>query len=107
MIAGTAAPVTGSPAVSPQHAQNVFGANAQVISRARLLTQRLSTTVRIPLGLPTLIGGMTFPGRDDHRALYLFVEATAQALNTLNEPEEANRAREVPAQGEPDQPPTQ
>lgn len=51
------------------------------IDRMNYLVHRLATTLRLPLGQPVLVGGMTFePGRDDGKSpqLYLVVEvATA------------------------------
>lgn len=42
------------------------------------LTQQLSTTLRVPLGQPVLVGGMTSdPSQADSSRLYLIVEATA------------------------------
>lgn len=52
------------------------------IDRPQLMNQRLSTTLRLPVGRPVLVGGMTFeskPAPGDPN-LYLFVEATVQEL---------------------------
>lgn len=51
------------------------------LDRPVLQTQRLETTLRMPVGQPTLIGGMTFgaaEGRSSH--LYLFITAKVQEL---------------------------
>lgn len=51
------------------------------IDRPALQTQRLATTLRIPVGKPSLIGGMTFATDGDGPAnLYLFVTASVQEL---------------------------
>ncbi|MBC7854056.1 MAG: hypothetical protein IAF94_11520 [Pirellulaceae bacterium] len=51
------------------------------IDRPALQTQRLATTLRIPVGRPALIGGMTFATDGDGPAnLYLFVTASVQEL---------------------------
>jgi hypothetical protein len=53
-----------------------------VIDRPRLAVQRLSTTLRVPVGNTILIGGMTMS--DEHTAkdqtLYLFVKLIVQEL---------------------------
>ena len=42
-------------------------------------TQRLETTLRVPVGQPTLIGGMTFAGSEGKNShLYLFITAKVQ-----------------------------
>lgn len=51
------------------------------LDRVSLQTQRLETTLRVPVGQPTLIGGMTFTaaeGKSSH--LYLFITAKVQEL---------------------------
>lgn len=53
-----------------------------VIDKSRLLVQRFSTTLRVPVGEPMLVGGMTFsvqpkPGEPN---LYLFVKTAVQEL---------------------------
>jgi hypothetical protein len=57
---------------------------AQVVAaldRPSLQSQRLSTTLRIPVDMPTLIGGMTFARVEDSRAnLYLFLTASVREL---------------------------
>ena len=51
------------------------------IDRPALSSQRLSTTLRIPVDTPTLVGGMTFGGDDAAPAnLYLFLTATVREL---------------------------
>jgi hypothetical protein len=52
-----------------------------VIDRPSMQTQRLATTLRIPVGRPALIGGMTFAAEGEGPAnLYLFVTASVQEL---------------------------
>jgi hypothetical protein len=52
-----------------------------VIDRPSMQTQRLATTLRIPVGRPSLIGGMTFANEGEGPAnLYLFVTASVQEL---------------------------
>ncbi|HEX5104058.1 MAG TPA: hypothetical protein VFV87_09625 [Pirellulaceae bacterium] len=76
------------------------GAVEQVIEaldRPPLASQRLSTTLRIPTGRPTLVGGMTFSGAGGGEAnLYLFLTARVQELRD-EEPK-------VEQGGEPDVP---
>lgn len=50
------------------------------IDRPRMLTQRLSTTLRVPVGRPTLVGGMSFEGQAAPSTLYLFVRVSVQEL---------------------------
>jgi hypothetical protein len=60
------------------------GPVAQVVAaldRPALQSQRLSTTLRIPVDMPTLVGGMTFAGEGEGSAnLYLFLTATVREL---------------------------
>lgn len=52
-----------------------------VLDRPVVQSQRLSTTLRIPVGRPMLIGGMTFSASDTRDPnLYLFVIARVQEL---------------------------
>jgi hypothetical protein len=47
------------------------------LDRVKIVAQQFSTTLRVPVGQPVLVGGMTLePGRDDSPRLYLIVEAT-------------------------------
>jgi hypothetical protein len=52
------------------------------LDRPRLVTQRLATTLRMPLERVMLVGGMTVSARPqgDEPALYLFIKATVQEL---------------------------
>lgn len=50
------------------------------LDRTPLQTQRLETTLRIPVGQATLIGGMTFAGEGKNSHLYLFITAKVQEL---------------------------
>lgn len=53
----------------------------EALERGALQTQRLETTLRVPVGQPTLIGGMTFAGAEGKNAnLYLFITAKVQEL---------------------------
>ncbi|WP_425618448.1 hypothetical protein NA78x_002153 [Anatilimnocola sp. NA78] len=53
----------------------------QALDRPVLQTQRLETTLRVPVGQPTLIGGMTFASATgDSAHLYLFITAHVQEL---------------------------
>jgi hypothetical protein len=66
------------------------------IDRPLLMNQRLSTTLRIPVGQPALVGGMTFesePGPGEPN-LYLFVEATVQELKDTSEAVEGEAQQE-------------
>ena len=52
------------------------------IDRPQVLTQRLSTTLRVPVGKAMLVGGMTFEGQPTAQDpnLYLFVTVAIQEL---------------------------
>jgi len=55
---------------------------ATQVDRLNIATQQLATTLRLPLGQPTLVGGLTFPAVDGdaettNRQLYLMIEVTA------------------------------
>ncbi len=71
-------------AVAPAAAAEEAGPVAQVVAaldRPGLQSQRLSTTLRIPVDTPTLIGGMTFTGDGAGQAnLYLFLSAAVREL---------------------------
>lgn len=71
------------PAAAEGQAQ-AGGSVAQVIAaldRPALQSQRLSTTLRIPVGRPTLVGGMTFASAGAGGSnLYLFLTANVQEL---------------------------
>ncbi|MBI3467323.1 MAG: hypothetical protein HY000_30305 [Planctomycetes bacterium] len=46
------------------------------LDRINLTVQQLSTTLRVPIGQPVLVGGMTLhPEQDNGARLYLFVQA--------------------------------
>jgi hypothetical protein len=68
---------TGAPAAPPPPATQP--APAAEIERLNMPVQLLATTARIPTGRAALIGGMTADhgAKDDHRPLYLIIEATA------------------------------
>ena len=77
-------------APQPQPAKEgrpLFGSSPSIeqiiaaIDRPALQTQRLATTLRVPVGKPSLIGGMTFATDGEGPAnLYLFVTASVQEL---------------------------
>lgn len=50
------------------------------IDRVNIVAQQLATSLRVPLGVPVLVGGMTFPDADDRgdadEQLYLILEVT-------------------------------
>jgi hypothetical protein len=52
------------------------------VDRVNIVAQQLATSLRVPLGRPVLVGGMTFPGpQTDEPAgqqLYLVIEVTVQ-----------------------------
>lgn len=53
----------------------------EALDRGAVQTQRLETTLRVPVGQPTLIGGMTFAGSEGKNShLYLFITAKVQEL---------------------------
>jgi hypothetical protein len=71
------------------------------LDRTALQTQRLETTLRVPVGQPTLIGGMTFTaaeGKSSH--LYLFITAKVQELRD-DEPTAAPTTPKVEADEKP------
>lgn len=86
-IADTRAPQADKPAAEkPGEAAVAKGAEIgpqqliAALDRPRVLTQRLSTTLRLPVGRPMLVGGMTFEGQPTPNTLYLFVKAAVQEL---------------------------
>ncbi len=64
------------------HAEGDPAQIVEVIDRSRLAVQRFSTTLRVPVGEPMLVGGMTFSSRPQpgEANLYLFVKAAVQEL---------------------------
>lgn len=71
-----------------------------VIDQRRLNIHRLSTTIRIPVNRPMLVGGMSaaaHPGAGDGHNLYLFVKASVQELRNDNEEEEEVEPAPEPA----------
>lgn len=71
------------------------------LDRVSLQTQRLETTLRVPVGLPTLIGGMTFSaaeGKNSH--LYLFITTKVQELRD-DEPTVAPAVKSDAAEDKP------
>lgn len=53
----------------------------EALDRGSVQTQRIETTLRVPVGQPTLIGGMTFAGTEGKNShLYLFITANVQEL---------------------------
>ena len=86
----------------PQQGKSELDAVVAAIDRPQVLTQRLSTTLRLPVGKVMLVGGMTFEGQPTAQDpnLYLFVNVALQELrDDLEEPKPA-------AAGEPDAAPT-
>jgi hypothetical protein len=59
-----------------------------VVERPEVQLHRLATTLRVPVGRPMLIGGMTFEERPEpgQPNLYLFVETHVQELRNDEEP---------------------
>lgn len=68
------------------------------IDRPQITTQRLSTTLRAPVGQTMLVGGMTFEGKPQANDpnLYLFVTIAIQELRD-DIPEKAEAAPEQPS----------
>jgi hypothetical protein len=73
------------------------------LDRPVLQSQRLSTTLRIPVGRPMLIGGMTFSAGRAEPNLYLFLTPHVQELRD-EEPDEAEAALGKPAPREDKRP---
>jgi hypothetical protein len=72
------------------------------LDRGALQTQRLETTLRVPVGQPTLIGGMTFVGQEGKSAnLYLFINAKVQELRDDDLPTAAAQPAVPPAAAAP------
>jgi hypothetical protein len=67
---------------------------AAVVERPKVQLHRLATTLRVPVGRPMLIGGMTFEERPEpgQPNLYLFVETHVQELRNDEEPADATDA---------------
>jgi hypothetical protein len=75
-----------------------------VIDRSRLKVQRFSTTLRIPVGEPMLVGGMTFSSqpKPGEASLYLFVKTAVQELRAEELKPSATPAENKPAEANPD-----
>ena len=76
-----------TPKPAPVKERGLFGGSTTIeqiiaaIDRPALQTQRLATTLRVPVGKPSLIGGMTFATEGGGPAnLYLFITASVQEL---------------------------
>lgn len=75
----------------------------EAIDRTKMQVQRLSTTMRVPVGQPVLIGGMSFPAEEERR-LYLFARVEVQELrDDVDSPQGVSddRADEGPASNLP------
>lgn len=74
---------------------------AEAIDKRRFSVSQLSTTLRVPVNRPMLVGGMTLPGdgNGDQNHLYLFVKVSVQELRNDQdeEPENPDGDPEVPA----------
>jgi hypothetical protein len=75
----------------PAEVDHEVKALVSAIDRPEVLTHRLSTTLRVPVGHPMLIGGMTFDGKPQagEPNLYLFVTVAIQELRDDLDDEEA------------------
>ena len=68
----------------------------QALDRPTLLTHRLSTTVRAPVGKTMLVGGMTFERSAGNASnLYLFVRISVQQWEEPNEAEDVKAEKPV------------
>ena len=73
------APTTTGPMVEEGRLVKGMAAEAPPVDRINVLAQQLRTTLRVPLGKPVLVGGMTLepsPKTADSKQLYLVVEVT-------------------------------
>jgi hypothetical protein len=61
---------------------------AEVIDERRFKVSQLSTTLRVPVNRPMLVGGMSMPGTGNEN-LYLFVKVSVQELRNDQEEEDA------------------
>ena len=75
----------------------------KVIDDRRLNIHRLSTTVRVPVNRPMLVGGMSSGGHqsDSSHNLYLFVKASIQELRNDRDEDVIQEPEEAPAPPEP------
>jgi hypothetical protein len=73
-----AAPIAAAAAGADR--QGAAEQSVAAIERQPIQSQRVSTTLRIPVGRPTLVGGMTFPAQPSGANLYLFVSAVVLEL---------------------------
>jgi hypothetical protein len=71
--------VAGQPA-APAKDSGLVAQVVAALDRPALQSQRLSTTLRIPVEMPTLVGGITFAGEESEANLYLFLTATVREL---------------------------
>ena len=79
-------PAPPQPVVGQFRAEGGPAEIVDVIDRERLLVQRFSTTLRVPVGEPMLVGGMTFSSRPlpGEPNLYLFIKTAVQELRAEN-----------------------
>jgi hypothetical protein len=74
------APATSQPAaIEEGRLVTAVASDAPAVDRLNVLAQQLRTTLRVPLGKPVLVGGMTLeptPKTPDSKQLYLVVEVT-------------------------------
>ena len=70
------------------------------LDRPLVVVQRLSSTLRVPIDQPMLVGGMTFESdpKPGEPSLYLFVKASVQELRDDDDPPSA----EMQLDAEPD-----
>ncbi len=95
-------PAKPQPAARPPRPEAGPAEIVEVIDRERLHVQRFSTTLRIPVGEPMLVGGMTFssvpkPGEPN---LYLFIKTAVQELRAEDNKTKDNAGNENPAAAE-------
>ena len=74
----------------------------EVINQRQMHVHRLSTTLRVPINRPMLVGGMSSVGQLNKagHTLYLFVKLSVQELRNDREEEPEPAAADEPAAGE-------
>ena len=70
---------------------------AEAIDERRFRVSKLSTTLRVPVNRPMLVGGMSMPGTGNEN-LYLFVKVSVQELRNDQEEDAIEATQDPPAE---------
>lgn len=92
--ATAAAPAVPAGAAGANSAQNAAAeAEAAFVERLNVVVQQLATSLRLPLGEPVLVGGLSFPAEGEledsaSKQMYLVLEVNANELGDSDEADE-------------------